>query len=93
MPPLSSLQGILDSSVASGSSVGPNRTLPDITFGSLDSSFHSLAEDGDAFGAAPGSSDGAPRRAKGAKDTARTSECCAVAPVTPSPGPRSPDVP
>lgn len=49
MPPISSLAGILDSPVASSNGstvVGGGGTLPDISLGSLGSSFHS-ADDGE----------------------------------------------
>lgn len=47
MPPLSSLTGVLDSPAPSGngSTTVKNSSLPDISLGSLGSSFHSEGDD------------------------------------------------
>lgn len=49
MPPISSLTGVLDSPAPSGngSTTVKNSSLPDISLGSLGSSFHSEGDDFD----------------------------------------------
>lgn len=49
MPPISSLAGVLDSPAPSGngSTTVKNSSLPDISLGSLGSSFHSEGDDFD----------------------------------------------